>query len=83
MVKPKAPKFESVSDLIYSVIYTIIERKISMKSLLPILVLNLFLAAFMSARCPADELNGGPLVIKEFMASNSSFIRDPQGQYDD
>ncbi|MFZ2147039.1 MAG: CotH kinase family protein, partial [Sedimentisphaerales bacterium] len=66
-----------------------------MKNLLPILVLSLLLAGFMPARCPAGDLNpapqsekrGGvnavPLVINEFMASNSSCIQDPQGQYDD
>ncbi len=100
-----------------------------MKSLLPILVLYLFLAGFMPAHCPAGDLNGDcevnllelqiftekrlgppessadgddkvnmndfallaegshnvgiPLVINEFMASNNSYTRDPQDQYDD
>jgi len=66
-----------------------------MKSLLPILVLNLFLAGFMPAHCSAGDLNpapqsekrggvnGVPLVINEFMASNNNSAQDPQGQYDD
>ena len=61
-----------------------------MKSLLPILVLDLLLAGFMPAQCPAGDLNWGdevkqtpPLVINEFMASNNSSAQDPQGQYDD
>jgi len=63
-----------------------------MKNLLYILVLNLFLASFMSALCSAGDLNpapqsekrgGVPLVINEFMASNNSSALDPQGQYDD
>jgi len=66
-----------------------------MKSLLPILVLNLFLAGFMPAHCPAGDLNPAPqsekrsgvnkvpLVINELLASNSSSAQDPQEQYDD
>jgi len=54
-----------------------------MKNLLPILVLDIFLAGFMPANCPAGDLNGVPLVINEFMASNNNSAQDPQGQYDD
>ena len=52
-----------------------------MKSLLSILLLSLFVAGFMYAKGTySAEV---PLVINEFMASNSSEIRDPQGEYDD
>ncbi|MHC4533519.1 MAG: lamin tail domain-containing protein [Planctomycetota bacterium] len=52
-----------------------------MKKLLSILALHLFLSGFILAqRVYSFEL---PLVINEFMASNSSSARDPQGQYDD
>jgi len=54
-----------------------------MKNLLPILVLDIFLAGFMPVQCPAGDLNGVPLVINEFMASNNNSAQDPQGQYDD
>jgi hypothetical protein len=52
-----------------------------MKSLLSILVLSLFFAGIIAV----EEVYGAelPLVINEFMASNSSEIRDPQGQYED
>jgi hypothetical protein len=55
----------------------------TMKNLLPILVLTLFLAGFMPANCPAGDLNRVSLVINEFMASNNNSAQDPQGQYDD
>ena len=52
-----------------------------MKKLLSIFTLNLLLAIFLPAqRAYSAQL---PLVINEFMASNSSTARDPQGQYDD
>ncbi|HUU20020.1 MAG TPA: CotH kinase family protein, partial [Sedimentisphaerales bacterium] len=54
-----------------------------MKSLLHILVLDIFLAGFMPSLCPAGDLNRVPLVINEFMASNNNSAQDPQGQYDD
>jgi hypothetical protein len=34
-------------------------------------------------RVPAEQHEGISLAINEFMASNSSFTRDPQGQYSD
>jgi len=37
----------------------------------------------MPVQCPAGDLNGVPLVINEFMASNNNSAQDPQGQYDD
>jgi hypothetical protein len=52
-----------------------------MNKLLPILMLSLLFSGFI----PVDEVYSAEvtLVINEFMASNSSEIRDPQGQYDD
>jgi len=52
-----------------------------MNKLLPIVALNLLFLGFIPAeRAYSAEV---PLVINEFMASNSSSVRDPQGQYDD
>ena len=52
-----------------------------MNKLLSIFALYLLLSCFM----PAQRANSAqmPLVINEFMASNSSSAQDPQGQYDD
>jgi hypothetical protein len=52
-----------------------------MNKLLSIVAINLLLSGFI----PAEKAHSAevPLVINEFLASNSSFIRDPQGQYDD
>ncbi|MHC4586750.1 MAG: lamin tail domain-containing protein, partial [Planctomycetota bacterium] len=52
-----------------------------MNKLLSIFTLHLLLSGFM----PSDRAYSAqiPLVINEFMASNSSSARDPQGQYDD
>jgi len=52
-----------------------------MKSLLLILALNLFVTGFVWAEEPRKT--DTPLVINEFMASNSSYTQDPQGEYDD
>ncbi|MBC8472906.1 MAG: lamin tail domain-containing protein [Planctomycetes bacterium] len=53
----------------------------SVKNLLLILALGLFVVGFL----PVEDVYSAevPLVINEFMASNSSEIRDPQGQYED
>ena len=52
-----------------------------MNSLLLSFARYLFLAVFMLAEgAYSVEV---PLVINEFMASNSSSIKDPQGHYDD
>lgn len=50
----------------------------TMKNLLPILVLDIFLAGFMPVQCPAGDLNRVPLVINEFMASNNNSAQDLQ-----
>ncbi len=52
-----------------------------MKSLLFILALKLFVIGFVWAEEPRNT--DAPLVINEFMASNSSYSQDPQGEYDD
>jgi len=52
-----------------------------LKSLLFILALNLFVIGFVWAEEPRNT--DTPLVINEFMASNSSYSQDPQGEYDD
>ena len=41
-------------------------------------VVGIFLGGVLGSVCVA-----GPVVINEFMASNSSVAKDPQGQYDD
>ncbi|UCD27343.1 MAG: chitobiase/beta-hexosaminidase C-terminal domain-containing protein, partial [Planctomycetota bacterium] len=52
-----------------------------MNKLLAIFTLNLLLAVFLPVqRAYSAQI---PLVINEFMASNDSSVRDPQGQYDD
>jgi len=60
--------------------YTIL-RSCNITSLLLILALNLFFIGIIAV----EEVYSSevPLVINEFMASNSSDIRDPQGQYED
>jgi hypothetical protein len=52
-----------------------------MNKLLSIFMLHLLLSGFMPfERTYSAQI---PLVINEFMASNSSSARDPQGEYDD
>jgi len=52
-----------------------------MNKLLAVFALHILLSGFMPAeRAYSAQL---PLVINEFMASNSSSAQDPQGQYDD
>jgi len=53
----------------------------TLNKLLPILMLNLLFTGIIAVEeVYSAEL---PLVINEFMASNSSEIRDPQGEYED
>lgn len=54
-----------------------------MKSLSLSLVMTVSLSCLSDFALAADLQPGLPLVINELMASNSSTIKDPQGQYDD
>ncbi|NQT03753.1 MAG: lamin tail domain-containing protein [Planctomycetes bacterium] len=54
-----------------------------MKILSLSLVMMVSLSVLTDLALSADNHTGIPLVINELMASNSSIIQDPQGQYDD